>query len=253
MMHNLTQMANAYVSKFYNTMLDKKSYEALMDASKENFGDVLIDHHQIEVENYIQDQMRIDSWYKKQVEELYIELEEFEASWIMEILAKREYMIKDNVTQDFDEKLLAFLNELTLHQVSAVQEYARLQIDKWFLIALYHNYKPNDTFYDYAKGNISKEAMIELFEGHVTRNKFIHTVYESLVVDEDIAALEHSFDSLISAQMYQYIMDIKDENALFAYAFFKYQEFKNIRMIVKAKLYYVDPIKQRQLLRYHNG
>ena len=253
LMYSSIYMANAYVSKYYNDMLDLNAYEKLMNSSKEDFSLILHEHKQDEVIKYMQSQVSIDTWYNKQVQELKKELQEFQAEWIIEVLSKREQLIELNVTQDFDIHILKFYNSLLSNEISSVQEYARLYIDRWFLIALFQQVTLDDSYYEFANVNIPKQTMIELFESKIERNHYLKSIYEDLITDGDTAKFEHSFDSYVSKQMYEYIMDIQNENALFSYAFFRYQEFKNIRMIVKAKLYYIDPLKQRQLLRFHYG
>lgn len=221
--------------------------------------------HQFNYEIEIQDLgfvETIDAWVRKQEDHLKKQYREYNCEDIIEPLFISEQLFKEQYAkeshQTFDFNILkVYANELKT-ACEAQKIYYKVKIDQLLCMRYLRFGECEELFLMYATGYINREQWERLNHGREDMLKKVLTQEYGNLFEEAIREyldnkklfwIHETFEIALARKLEQFRFTVIGKDGLFFNAFRVMSELHNIRLILKAQLYYFEQDLQVKMVR----
>lgn len=254
-------MANIQVVSFQKRLLKKEDYEALLEESSWAEIRQHLVHYQDSLPLSFPTVEEVDQFYRLELEKLRSNIEmlavdEDELNLLFVRKNSVAQMIEGHLASatEIDKAILKQYVEIGESSTSErIQQFAKYQIDLYFISRYLREKKPALTWTDEVRGNLSFHDFSLLYglpkeQGIQWLKKSIyhHAFEEEGTVDQYIMRLEQLQWQLLKNDRYQ----VRGIEGIFVYVYEQISELYNLRLLLKGKIYRLSPEELKRKMRW---
>lgn len=218
-------------------------------------------HYEIEIQD-LSSIETIDAWIRKQEEDLKTQYQSYDCDEVIRpLFIKKAFFNKQYANeshQTFDLNILKMYASEIKTACESQKIYYRIKIDRLLCMRYLRFKECEEQFLTYALGNINREQWERLKqdqEAHIEKvltlgygNAFKEPIREYLD-NKKMFWIDETFEIELAKQLNQYRFTVIGKDGLFFNAFRVLSELHNIRLILKAQLYYFEQELQAKMVR----